>query len=181
MTRLGIIRNPRSRRNVREATLDPGHLGRDVILRQPRSHGELEAAIDEFAARRVEVIAIDGGDGTIRDVLSAAIPVFAKLPPIALLASGKTNVIAANVGSWGSGGGALAALAAAARSDFVHGRRHRRATLQLTFANRRIHGFVFGAGAYRRGTALADAGPITRWASDCPRSCSTRPPARSPA
>lgn len=158
MTRVGIIRNPRSRRNQREGAPDPHGLGDNVILRQPASLGELEAAIDEFAARKVDVIAIDGGDGTIRDVLSAAIPAFAKLPLFALLASGKTNVIAANVGSWGSGSKALSHLAMAARSDLLVRQRHRRPTLQLTFANRRLHGFVFGAGAYRRATALADKG-----------------------
>lgn len=158
MTKLGIIRNPRSRRNRDRGPIDPARLVGDILLREPASYRELETVIEEFAARKIDVIAIDGGDGTIRDVLSAAIGTFDRLPPFALLASGKTNVLAANVGSWGTGEKALAALAAAAQHNLLGRPTQPRPTLRLTFGNQRLYGFVFGAGAYRRTVALADRG-----------------------
>lgn len=158
MIKLGIIRNPRSRRNRMRLIGDAGNFGTDVILREPRSHQELEAAIGEFAAEKVDVLAIDGGDGTIRDVLTTAIGTFERLPPVALLASGTTNILAADVGSWGTGEKALMDLSATLRAGLASRRVHRRPTLQLSFAGRRLHGFVFGVGAYSRTVAHANQG-----------------------
>lgn len=163
MTLLGIVRNPQSRRNRGRPTIDSARLPGGALLREPASHAELDAVCREFAARGVTLLAIDGGDGTIRDVLTSAVAVFDELPPVALLASGKTNILAANVGSWGAGPKALARLAlTAARGEVENRRRHRHQALSVGFANRHVLGFVFGTGAFRRAVALSDRGANDR-------------------
>lgn len=158
MTLVGIVRNPRSRRNRGRPAVDPARLGGRAILREPATLAELEDVCREFADRDVALIAIDGGDGTVRDVLSAARSAFRELPPVAFLASGKTNILAGNSGSWGTGERALERLVEAAGADLAGRRRHRLASMSVSFANRRLTGFVLGTGAFRRAVALADHG-----------------------
>jgi diacylglycerol kinase family enzyme len=98
-----VFVNPRSRAN----RLDPtraarfaglvGRLGRVVA---PPS---LEAMQDEarrLAATPPQVIGIHGGDGTLHRTLSALVQAWGDvpLPPIALLAGGTMNVVAASLG-----------------------------------------------------------------------------------
>ncbi|OQM74442.1 diacylglycerol kinase family protein [Manganibacter manganicus] len=157
---LGIIHNPASRKNNGRAPVDMGALGNRVMLRRPATHAALEAALAEFAERKVDVLVIDGGDGTIRDVLSAASLHFEHIPPLALLASGKTNVIAADVGTWGSGERALAALVAklAASEGMAGPRRECRVAMRVAMGEARHLGFVLGVGAFRRAVELSKRG-----------------------
>ncbi|WP_181408075.1 diacylglycerol/lipid kinase family protein [Pararhizobium mangrovi] len=154
--RIGIVYNPKSRRNRGRPVPDGEGLAGSPALRAPASHEDLLDVLDEFAAIGIDCLAIDGGDGTIRDVLGAAVPRFAEMPAVALLDSGTTNVIARDVGAWGHGDRALERLV--------------RTVLEGAGANRRRHlirvddgqvcrfGFVLGAGAFRRAVALSHTG-----------------------
>ncbi|WP_161992833.1 diacylglycerol kinase family protein [Aureimonas leprariae] len=160
---LGIVRNPRSRRNRDRPAIDAGRLGSDTLLREPRSHAELDAVLAEFAARGVGLLAVDGGDGTVRDVLSAARGSFATLPPMAFLASGKTNILAGTSGNWGTGQSGLERLAGATAAGLPPTLPRRPvSTLEVVSGDRRLTGFVLGAGAYARAIALADHGLADR-------------------
>jgi len=73
-------------------------LGRLFI--EPTSREALFEEVEQLAAEGVDCIAIDGGDGTVSDVLTAIYRAYpaAELPAIAVLPSGNTNLIAADVG-----------------------------------------------------------------------------------
>ena len=160
MSLLSIIHNPASRKNSGRAPFDMAALGDRVMLRRPATHAALDAALAEFAERKIDLLVIDGGDGTIRDVLSAACLHFERIPPPALLASGKTNVIAADVGAWGSGEKAMVALVVrlAAPQEMGGLRHEHRAAMRVAAGEARRLGFVLGVGAFRRAVELSKRG-----------------------
>jgi hypothetical protein len=146
--RIAIVRNGKARRNVGRDGLDHAL---DASCIAPRSHAELDAALASFAAQGVDALVINGGDGTVRDVLSASARHFVKgLRRIAVLPSGKTNALAADLGipkDW-TEGAAIAAL----RS----GRVVQRSPVRITRdAGSELQGFIIGAGAFVRATTLA--------------------------
>ncbi len=151
-SRIGIISNPRSRRNRQG---NPVHrragATADMLVLEPDTKDELSAALATFKARGVALIVVDGGDGTVRDVLSAAPAVFGStLPPIAVIPSGKTNALALDLGipwDWS---------AVAAQAALSAGRTTTRSPIELTGADGITHrGFLFGASAFTRATDLA--------------------------
>jgi diacylglycerol kinase family enzyme len=99
MAGIGIVNNPLSRRNLRL----PGTGGR---LRQlldgqgevvdAATHEELARALDRFEARGVDVLGINGGDGTGHVVLTALARRSADrpLPNVLLLRGGAMNTVA---------------------------------------------------------------------------------------
>ena len=148
---VGLISNPRSRRNKGAPSLWSGRP--DVIGRAPATRAELRDVLQMFAARGIDLLVIDGGDGTVRDVLTCAGDVWrGGWPDIILLPAGKTNALAGDIGvpaNWGLDDG----LAAAAR-----GRIAVRTPLEITPADdpaAKVRGFIFGAGAFVDATALA--------------------------
>lgn len=153
MTRLGLIRNPRSRRN--QGGLKPAPAG--LIEARPDTPEALAEALEQFRRVGVDLLVIDGGDGTVRDVLTALGRGWSGSPPaLAILPSGKTNVIAADVGVRGLRADALERV----RKSSAEGRLKRtiRPTLRIDrpgLADGALFGFVFGTGAYARATDLA--------------------------
>jgi len=97
LPRVGIIRNARSHRNKGnecDYLDDP-----NVISATPTTKAELAVALARFARENIGLLVIDGGDGTVRDVLTRAMPVFREgWPPIIVLPRGKTNALAYNLG-----------------------------------------------------------------------------------
>jgi len=160
MIRVGVVSNPHSGRNRRS--------GLGVVPGVARATGALHATLDpgtrlgpvlaDFARREVGLVVIDGGDGTVRAVLTAALaePGFAEPPLLAALPSGTTNLIAGDVGPRGARGAAFARLAALAASDGLAGNVVRRAPIHVEGARGRAPelGFFFGAGALAWGTRL---------------------------
>jgi diacylglycerol kinase (ATP) len=154
--RVGVVRNPMSHANIGRTDSDKtGESMLDaVLLVEPSTPEALEQDLQAFAQCGVSLLVIDGGDGTIRDVLSRAAPIFGEaMPLIALIPSGKTNVLAIDLGvprDW-----TLAKAVAAARSpDAVI---KLRAPLEVRWDDGRpsLLGFVFGLGAFVRATNLA--------------------------
>jgi hypothetical protein len=149
--RIGVIHNRTSRHN-RVASADrappPG-----VLHESPQTHEDLDAALARLAAAGLDLLVIDGGDGTIREVLTRAPAHFvAGVPPIAVLPSGKTNALALDLGA-PLGWGLQDALGAAGQGRFT-----RRAPLEVTrlgAGTPLARGFIFGAGAYVRAIDLA--------------------------
>ncbi|MDK4807341.1 MAG: diacylglycerol kinase family protein [Novosphingobium aromaticivorans] len=150
--RVGVISNPRSHRNrgrARPTALPEAY----VIKREPSSRNELMSVLTQFVNEGVELIVIDGGDGTVRDVLSVAHGVYrGKLPRIAVIPSGKTNALAYDLGlpSHWNLGDAIAAHAADHTID--------RAPIHIHWNNNALPdqlGFIFGLGVFSRATMLA--------------------------
>ncbi|WP_164919452.1 diacylglycerol/lipid kinase family protein [Hansschlegelia zhihuaiae] len=153
MTRLGVISNARSWRNRAGASpLAPA--GDGVLYGAPETLDDYPHALRRFAEAGVDVVAVDGGDGTLRDVMSALPWAFGEtLPAIAIVPSGKTNVAAADVG--GVPPERLAALAEAVGAGAELPAQTRR-PIRVEAAGAQMLGFVFGLGAFERATRLAN-------------------------
>lgn len=103
---IAVISNPRSDGNK----VHRGRVRRFCATRPEVVHfeivkrGDLEAALDRIAASDFRAIAINGGDGTVQGVLTRLFgedqPARA-VPPIAVLPSGRTNLIAKDLGATG--------------------------------------------------------------------------------
>ena len=89
---VGVIYNPRSHRNQgQDLDSDPAP---HVFISQPGDRQQLPVALKRFAERGIDLLVINGGDGTVRDVLTAGYGVFGdEWPTIAVLPKGKTNAL----------------------------------------------------------------------------------------
>lgn len=155
-TRTGVIYNPRATANVGRAPLR----AIDVPCAVPSTREELVDALADFARREVGTVAVSGGDGTVRDVLTALPKAYgdAPLPEISIIASGRTDLIADDVGAQGRPD-ELARLLAATKNGTL--RKTHRPILQVnrlmdTEGNvrRRVRGLLLGGAAFAYATKL---------------------------
>ncbi len=145
---VGMIYNPRSHRN-RGRDLDAS-IAPHIFLAQPGNRDQLPQALAEFAERKIELLIINGGDGTVRDVLTSGMGVFGDdWPAIAVLPKGKTNALTVDLeapNNWSLQG---------AIEAFANGRRIERAPIIIhpeDDPEARAYGFILGAGALTLGT-----------------------------
>jgi diacylglycerol kinase family enzyme len=150
---VGVIYNPRSHRNL-GADFDCG-VCPHVHIAQPRARAQLPAALAELAERGIDLLVINGGDGTVRDVLTCGQAVFGdNWPAIAVLPKGKTNALTVDLGvpdDW-TLQDAIDALDAGGRT--------RRRPLTVSAMDdagaakgvSRVAGFILGAGAFTKAT-----------------------------
>jgi len=100
--RLLVVTNPRSRQNRRDPALTERLRalvgGRGEVV-APTTPAELEDALRRARAEGVDLVAINGGDGTSHLVLTAMVTVWGEgLPPVTLLRGGTMNTIASGLG-----------------------------------------------------------------------------------
>ncbi len=149
MAGIGIVLNPKSRRNLR----DPGgarrlatQLGDQGVVREARSIDELHRIAEDFKRIDIDVLGISGGDGTNHVTLTGFIDVYQghTLPAVAFLRGGTMNTVANSVGvRRGRPEGLLRRLLA----DYAES-----AAQPLTNVERHVmrigdhYGFLFGAG-----------------------------------
>lgn len=147
--RVGVIYNPRSHGNL-GADFDCG-VCPHVHIAQPGARGQLPQALAEFAARGIDLLVINGGDGTVRDVLTCGHAIFGHdWPTIAVLPKGKTNALTVDLGvpaDW------TLQHAIDALEDGARVRRRPMAITALkgsggTPATSQVMGFILGAGAF---------------------------------
>lgn len=149
---VGIIRNPRSHRNKGMA---PEMADCSNILTEtPRTREDLYYTLAEFARRGVDYLVVDGGDGTVRDVLTCGAPIFGDCwPTLMVLPKGKTNALAVDLGlptHW-----SLAQAMAAAHKGRTVARRPLRITPAGPDGERgsvHIQGFILGTGVFTLAT-----------------------------
>jgi diacylglycerol kinase family enzyme len=100
---IGVITNPRSRANKR----DPGKMRRLGYLLGSAGAAEATKSIDdlyrvaeEFKRAKIDVLGINGGDGTIHVTLTAFLQTWGAdpFPKVALLGGGTLNTIAKGLG-----------------------------------------------------------------------------------
>lgn len=96
---IGIVNNPRSRRNRRRPRIARRlreALGDDGQVLDASTPEELGRALEAFRASRVDLLGVNGGDGTLHFVLTAALRVFGgePLPRLLLLPGGALNTVA---------------------------------------------------------------------------------------
>jgi len=143
---IGVIRNARSHRN--EGRSGTEEMRENILLATPRRRSELLGVLREFAEKRVDYIAIDGGDGTIRDVLTCGAGVFGdSWPMMIVLPGGKTNALALDLGvptDWSLDD----ALAAVERGGIT--RRQPLVIAERDDERSQVRGFVLGGGVFNQ-------------------------------
>ena len=106
MLRVGVVSNPNSGGNQKG-------LGavRNILARYPNHlHREAQTLVDavavleEFGRNEIDLLVINGGDGTIQTVLTAMFSCrpFSRMPVLALLCAGTDSIIARDAGIKGS-------------------------------------------------------------------------------
>lgn len=165
--RLALIHNPRSRRNRRDgkkfARQASQLLGDGFLV--PASHDEMQEMVAELARRDVRVIAVNGGDGTVSDVMTAIARTYPAdaLPDIAIFPSGNTNLIAQDLGFSRRGTEALQQLAR--NSEILP--RTRRRPLKVSWPDGEHEtrlGMFQGSSGYARAIAIAHSPHVLRYA-----------------
>lgn len=147
---VGVIYNSRSHRN-RGRDLDVASRP-NVHIEQPDERNDIGAALARLAGHGIDYLIINGGDGTVRDVLTGAQQVFGETwPDIAVLPKGKTNALNVDLGA--PAGWNLAD----AIDAYGTARRIRRAPLSIATIENRVDadlpmlGFIMGGGAFTLG------------------------------
>lgn len=147
---VGVIRNPRSHRNI---GAQPEWSGRATLMAEtPHKRSELDAILRRFAEAQVDFLVVDGGDGTVRDVLTCGAGAFGECwPPLIVLPSGKTNALAIDLDlgdDWN-----LDIAIEQARAGHVTVRRPMVISLRDN-PDARVQGFAFGGGAFTAAISL---------------------------
>jgi diacylglycerol kinase family enzyme len=100
---VGVITNPRSKENKRDPS-QMRHLGYLLGSRgsaeATKSLDDLYRVAEEFRAADIDVLGINGGDGTIHVTLTAFLQVYgeAPFPKVAILPGGTLNTVARGLG-----------------------------------------------------------------------------------
>jgi diacylglycerol kinase (ATP) len=153
VTKVGVIRNPRSHANQGRAAPPPN----GVLWGEPATPAALADDLQRFAQAGVELVMVDGGDGTLREVLSALPSAFGAAAPIlAVLPSGKTNVLALDLGVR-SGWTLEAALERIARGPMSLKTRRPLILNWMGGEQADLAGFIFGLGAFVRATQMSQS------------------------
>ena len=155
--RVGLLDNPLSGRN--RDGVDPLRRARsgEPGLRQRlvRTPADVAAALADFAADGVDLVVVNGGDGTVQAALTAVHRdgLFETPPLLALLPSGTTNMIAGDVGLRGGRAAALRRVLAWARDPARPFALVERAVLRTQAAPgaEPVFGMFFGTGAIAHG------------------------------
>ncbi|KGE03990.1 diacylglycerol/lipid kinase family protein [Pseudohaliea rubra] len=158
---IGIISNPASGHNRdhfpalrRELERCPG-----ALHRVTGSPGDVPAVLEEFAGAGVELLVINGGDGTAAAVLGQLLErsPFARLPLVTLLPAGTANMNAGDVGVRGSLRRAVSRFRRWAEDPSRPAERLQRRLLRVSIDDEPAahYGMFLGAGAVVHGTEYA--------------------------
>jgi diacylglycerol kinase (ATP) len=143
---IGVITNPRSRRNRRNPALARQLayvLGEQGQLAAPHDFDALHRVAEHFKERQIDILAVNGGDGTTHVALTAFKKVYGDdpLPQVALLRGGTMNTMASGMGIRGRPDQLLGQLVQAYHSGTPMRTTERNALL----VNDQV-GFLFGNG-----------------------------------
>lgn len=161
--RFALIHNSRSRRNLKadRQYLATAQEMLGPMFYAPATSEALQETIEDLARQQVECLVVDGGDGTVGKVLSvlyASSYPNHSLPMIAVLPSGNTNLIAADVGFGLRGVEALRRLQERARSKRLLSDVKQRQPLVISWPGQDRAaelGFFGGLGAFTRAIEIA--------------------------
>ena len=155
MSQVALVRNPSSTRNLKSGA--PAPVPDQVRLIDCSDFDGLTGNLAAARSAGAEVILIDGGDGTVREVLSRLPEIWGEtLPHIGILPRGNTNLIARKVGGLHSKY-AIAEVLRRCESGLPLPL-SRQPLLRLDYPSGEhpaIRGFMFGWGAYAEGTRIA--------------------------
>ena len=149
MPGFGVVINPHAGKNRHERERKQRFtalVGADGLVGETGSLEELEELAHEFHRRRIDILAICGGDGSFFRALSAVVRAYGDtpLPRFLPLRAGSMNTIARSVGCRH---GSPERVLASAVDDYRAGRPFELTERQLIQVDGRHHGFMIGAGA----------------------------------
>ncbi|MGI9493928.1 MAG: diacylglycerol kinase family protein [Geminicoccaceae bacterium] len=166
MTKIGVISNPKSQynRQIGLAPVEAVVADHPKLIHEPLSEfAALDEVIERFLREDVEVIAVNGGDGTVQAVLTALArrdDVLGQLK-LAILQGGMTNVIAKDVGFGGNPAKALAHISKRLLKDDegleAPVRHMSRPLIGLVTNGKKpaVYGMFFGAAGFHQAVQLA--------------------------
>ncbi len=113
--RLGVLLNRfggRDRRALRRLRAALADAGERVVVRESESARRCGGALEALLGENMVAIAVAGGDGTLHHAITYLLnrAPGARLPPLAILPTGTTNVVAHDIGTDMSPAGELRAL-----------------------------------------------------------------------
>jgi diacylglycerol kinase (ATP) len=153
---IGVVINPLSGGN-RNGLGDIRSLIRDypqVVHCDVQTPGDVLAGLKDFARQEVDLLAVNGGDGTVQAVLTALFhhQPFGRHPLLAVLQSGTSSMTARDVGITGSRVKSLKKLFKWAASGDGNPQVIQRPVLQVTAPGHQTrYGMFFGASAIYQG------------------------------
>jgi diacylglycerol kinase (ATP) len=153
MPKIGLISNPRSQRNRRGL-----QEVRQILAGAPEivhvatdASGELDEVLADFAARGLDLLLINGGDGTVQNLLTRLFEkhAFETPPLLGILPRGTANTTAADVGLRGRTAAALSRVITASRAGSIADHVVQRPILRIEnlASETPQRGMMFGAGA----------------------------------
>lgn len=126
----------------------------EVVHVATESDDQVTDALGRLAEQDVGVLAVNGGDGSLQRVLTEVLsrPIFNRLPVIAPLAGGRTNMSAADIGSANTPAAGFARLLWAFRAKTLAQRVVPRRVLRIDTGpgTHAQYGLFFGAGVIHR-------------------------------
>jgi hypothetical protein len=153
---VGLLNNLRAGRSGAQVSRVLALLRRypDVLHVETDSAKILPEALAEFTRQEVDLLVLNGGDGTLQYALTELLtnPDLASVRTIAPLRGGRTNMTASDLGTQRDPVKALENLLEAARVDRLEERIVRRPVLRVRSDRRNTeqYGMFFGAGVLRR-------------------------------
>ena len=157
---IGVLNNLRAGRNDRRVSRLLDMLGSypDVLHVETDSAGALPEAIADLARRRIDLLLVNGGDGTLQHALTEILAnePFEKLPLVAPLRGGRTNMTSADLGASRDAVKGAKRLIEAAYAGRLADRLVHRPVLRADFegGRRSEYGMFFGAGMIHRAISL---------------------------
>ncbi len=109
MQKIGIIVNPQAKKNRKMNNKSAEHFraigGELVEVRTTQNLDEIFTVAEEFKKKKIEYLAISGGDGTLHHVLSSFIFVYQndEIPPLVILKGGTMDTISRSINLKGKG------------------------------------------------------------------------------
>ena len=153
--RIGMLNNPLSGGNrnglqkIRDAAFAEGS---GVLQREIQTPSDVATTLADFARQEVNVLVVNGGDGTVQAALTAIFhkKLFETNPLLAVLRSaGTTSMIAGDIGLKGSRESALGRLFKWTRTRDSNAAVMQRSVLRVQVPSEKkpVYGMFFGAGA----------------------------------
>ncbi|MGE3967255.1 MAG: diacylglycerol kinase family protein [Dongiaceae bacterium] len=160
MSRIGVISNVRSRRNRRALPSVRAVLGRHpgVLHRELNEIEELPEILTAFADRDIDLLVVNGGDGTVQAVMTALLNErpFRAMPRLALLHGGMTNLAAHRLGLRGKPDEALQRLISRAGAGArLRSVRQPVLSVRRTPDERPVHGLFLGTAAFYHASVMS--------------------------
>lgn len=156
MSGIGLITNPKSRKNRR----DPGIamnlaylLGERGDFATPSDLGALADTVRRFADADIDLLCVNGGDGTVHQAMTALLrvwPAGRPLPRVAVLPGGTMNIVANSIGVKGDAGRALGRVLDAYHAGRVLPSTRRRLLRVDLPGEPPVYGFLSGNGIIAR-------------------------------